>query len=208
MIARLHGQLVADGVVARPGEPGQGVLDVGGVGYLIHAPSRALQDWSGGPDDVVVHVSTQVREDAITLFGFPSMVERDAFEVLLGVTGVGPKMALSALEALRVEDLQRAVEADDVTTLARIPGVGKKKAQRLALELKGKLPVGFDVQPSGPRPRQVDPGDDLPLALARLDYRKTEIDRALAGLEARGLGPDQPLQARLKAALEILAGSI
>ena len=206
MIAMLTGRVVAEASLVRPGEPGRAVLDVRGVGYEVHAPSRTLQGWLG-EEEVVVHVSTQVREDAITLFGFGSGLERDAFLVMLGVTGVGPRMAISALEALSVEELHRAVESDDVVTLSRIPGVGKKKAQRMALELKGKLPVGFEVTPGRHHAPARRPADDLPLALAQLDYGKTEIDRALAGLEAQGIGIDAPLQDRLKAALQILAGS-
>lgn len=205
MIAQLVGRIVDDASVVTSGEPGRGVIDVNGVGYEIHATSRSLHHWAG-EDQARVHVSTQVREDAITLFAFESLLERDAFLVLLGVNGVGPKMALQALEALSVEDLHRAVESDDVVTLCRISGVGKKKAQRLALELKGKLPVSFDVPAGQVRPRVVRPADDLPLALAQLDYGKTEIDRALAGLEAQGIMPDAPLQQRLKAALQVLAG--
>lgn len=205
MIAMLTGRVVEEASVMRAGEPGRGVVDVNGVGYEVHATSRSLQRWAA-EDQVQIHVSTQVREDAITLFGFETLLDRDAFLVLLGVTGVGPRMALQALEALSVEELHRAVESDDVTSLSRISGVGKKKAQRLALELKGKLPLGFDVPVGQVRPRMIRPADDLPLALAQLDYGKTEIDRALAGLEARGIKPDAPLQERLKAALQVLAG--
>ncbi len=208
MIAQLTGRWVPGGEVPRPGEPGRGIVDVQGVGYEVHATSRAMLAWQR-EDAVTVHVSTQVREDAITLFGFATPLERAAFHVLLGVTGVGPRMALSALEALTVGDLHRAVETDDVVTLARIPGVGKKKAQRLALELKGKLPTGsygFEATAGPARPR-LAPADDLPLALAQLDYGKTEIDRALAALEAQGVPTDAPLPERLKAALAALAGS-
>lgn len=194
MIARLDGKLVArDGTRA--------ILDVNGVGYEVFAPTRALEAWAA-EDRVTVHVSTQVREDAITLFGFQSDVERKAFLVLLGVSGFGPKMALSTLDALEVQALHRAVETDDLATLGRVPGVGAKKAQRLALELKGKLPVTFEVASRA----RTKPADPLPLALAQLDYGKTEIDRALQGLAAEGIAADAPLDQRLKAALRVLAG--
>ena len=121
---------------------------------------------------------------------------------MLGVSGFGPKMALATLDALEVPALHRAVETDDLTTLGRVPGVGAKKAQRLALELKGKLPITFDVPTKAARAR---PSDPLPLALAQLDYGKSEIDKAQAGLAAEGLGPDAPLEQRIKAALRILA---
>ena len=195
MIALLNGKLVAR-------EGTRGILDVNGVGYEVFAPFRALEAWAG-EDKVTVHVSTQVREDAITLFGFQSDVDRKAFTVLLGVSGFGPKMALSTLDALEVQALHRAVETDDLITLGRVPGVGAKKAQRLALELKGKLPVSFDVPSKAVRSK---PSDPLPLALAQLQYGKSEIDKALAGLADEGIGVDAPLEQRIPAALRILAG--
>ncbi|MEN0060989.1 MAG: Holliday junction branch migration protein RuvA [Myxococcota bacterium] len=197
MIGRLRGQWIDEA-------PGQGVVDVNGVGYLVFAPARAVLAWQGEPE-VTVHIRTQVREDAITLYGFSEPVDRDAFDVLLTVNGVGPRMALATLDTLTVTELAQAVQADDVLALSRIPGIGRKKAQRLALELKGKLPsgVGSGATPT-PRPRA--PADDLPLALAQLQYGKTEIDRALAGLAKLGIADDAPLQERLAGALRVLAG--
>lgn len=198
MIGRLTGQWHSEGV-------GQGIIDVGGVGYEVHAPARAILVWEG-TEQVVVHIRTQVREDAITLYGFSDAVDRQAFDVLLTVTGVGPRMALATLDTLTVAELFRAVQTDDVIALSSIPGIGRKKAQRLALELKGKLPSDLDVVGRAPeRPRA--PADDLPLALAQLQYGKSEIDRALAGLAKLGVADDAPLQERLAAALRVLAGS-
>lgn len=193
MIARLRGAVVERDAT-------RGVVDVGGVGYEVFAPNRAFDAWGTG-ETITVHVHTQVREDAITLYGFSSDLERRAFEVLIGVSGFGPKMALAALDALGVEDLHRAIETDDILTLGKIPGVGSKKAQRMALELKGKLPVTFVVQP---RAAKAGPQDPLPLALAQLEYGKTEIDRALVALEQQGIPADAPLGERLKAALTAL----
>jgi Holliday junction DNA helicase RuvA len=181
------------------------ILDVRGVGYEVFAPSRSIEAWRG-EDEVTVWVATRVREDAFQLFGFADDIERQAFDVLTSVTGVGPKMALAALDTLTVDELVRAVETDDHRSLCKVAGVGKKKAQRLALELKGKLPVGFTPTAGGRPPRPVTPDDPLPLALAQLDYGKSEIDRARAALEEQGLGEDQPLQARLQAALRYLSG--
>ncbi|MEQ1502862.1 MAG: Holliday junction branch migration protein RuvA [Myxococcota bacterium] len=196
MIGRLTGKLVErEGIRA--------IVDVGGVGYEVFAPTRSLDGWIG-QDAITVYVSTQVREDAITLYGFESDLDRKAFLVLIGVSGFGPKMALATLDTLPVGELHRAVEADDVATLGRIPGVGAKKAQRLALELKGKIPVSFDVPTrASTRPKVADP---LPLALAQLEYGRSEIDKALAALDQEGLGADAPLEQRLKAALRVLAG--
>jgi len=104
-----------------------------------------------------------------------------------------------------VGELVRAVEGDDMVALCKIAGVGKKKAQRLALELKGKLPASF--VPVAGTARRTTPDDPLPLALAQLDYGKSEIDRAQMALDEQGLGADQPLQARLQAALRYLSGT-
>jgi Holliday junction DNA helicase RuvA len=200
MIAMLRGKLVAR-------DAPRGIVDVQGVGWEVFATARALDAWGAADEAVTVFVSTQVREDAIQLFGFPTDLERRAFEVVMSVDGFGPRLALATLDALPAGELHRAVEADDARTLARIPGVGAKKAQRLALELKGKLPVGFDVVPGAARTRVAAPADPLPLALAQLEYGKSEIDRALSVLGEQGLGVDAPLEARLKAALVALAGA-
>lgn len=198
MIARLTGRLVER-------DAGIGVIDVGGVGYEVNAPARCLDQWGLATEPVTVHVATHVREDAITLYGFATLLERRAFDALVSVSGVGPKLGLSALDALAPAALHRAIEGDDIVALGRIPGVGKKTAMRLALELKGKLPVDFSApHVAGPAPRRA-PEDALPLALAQLEYAKSEIDRALAALADQGVAADAPLQVRLGAALRVLA---
>lgn len=199
MIARLSGQLLERDLT-------RGIVDVGGVGYEVFAPNRTLDGWTG-QDTITVHVSTQVREDAITLYGFSTDLDRRTFLVLTAVSGFGPKMALATLDAMSVEDLHRAVESDDLPALGRIPGVGSKKAQRLALELKGRIPVSFDV-PMRTTTRSHKPVDALPLALAQLEYGRSEIERALAGLERQGIGVEAPLNERLKVSLQILSGSV
>ena len=200
MIARLVGTLVDRG-------SGWGIVDVNGVGYEIFSPSRTLDGWSGGDEAITVHVSTQVREDSITLYAFATRTDRDAFQTLLGVSGIGPKIALATLDTFDVEGLAQAVATDDVLSLSKISGVGKKSAQRMALELKGKLAVDFvPATAAAKKAAKRQPDDMLPLALARLDYGKSEIDRAMKGLAAQGLTPDAPLQERLSAALRILSG--
>lgn len=203
MIALLRG-IVAERALDRV------VLDVRGVGYLVHMPAPAAAEL---PDDdtVTLHITTVVREDAITLFGFPSTLARDCFEILREVNGVGPRMALSILSALPPETLAQAVETDQVGVLVKVPGVGKKTASRLCLELKGKLPVAFVPGASAgvvtaPRPAKKAPEDPLVLALAQLDYRKTEIDRVLSDDSVPG--PDAAsIEDRIRAALRLLARS-
>lgn len=200
MIGRLRGIVVER-------NPGSIVLEVGGVGYLVELGLRqanALPE-SG---EVILSISTQVREDDIRLFGFQDKLDREAFEILLGVSGVGPKAAIALMGTLSLEDLAQAIDSENVSVIASAPGIGPKTARRLALELKGKMPVKFDVPHTGGTVVQGarhDSSDPLPLALAQLGYRKSEIDRALAGLSAREL-EEATLQERLSAALRILSG--
>jgi Holliday junction DNA helicase RuvA len=197
MIAMLTGTLVHQA-------DNRGVLDVRGVGYEVFATSSSLAQWADA-GEVVVHVSTQVREDAITLYAFEDDRERLAFLALLTVSGVGPKVGLSALEALGVDGLSKAVATDDVRALSTISGVGKKTAQRLALELKGKLPTAeFTASARTAVPKKAS--DPLPLALAQLGYKKSEIDQALAGLSDAGVAEDADTSERLRHALRILSG--
>lgn len=198
MIAMLRGSLVHAG-------GNRGIVDVGGVGYEVFATGGALERWGAASEAVTVHVSTQVREDAIALYGFESDRERVGFLALLAVSGVGPKMALAALDALGVDGLAAAVASDDVRSLSGIPGVGKKTAQRLALELKGKLPAG-PVHVGARTAVKVAPDDPLPLALARLGYTKSEIDRLLAALVDAGVPADADVGERLRAALKVASG--
>jgi Holliday junction DNA helicase RuvA len=181
------------------------VLDVHGVGYLVHATAPLVSRLAGTPDPVTVHVSTIVREDAFELFGFDTSQERDVFDTLRSVNRVGSRMALALLSTLTVANLAKAVASDDVRALSSTPGVGKKTAERLCLELKNKLPDGLFVPTDASGwPATVRPGDPLPLALARLDYRKTEIDLAMSHPDMPG-PDDAPLEERLRAALRVLA---
>ncbi len=131
MIARLRGRIA--------GRAGAGlIVDVNGVGYLVHA-TPTVQRLGGG--EVTVEVHTIVREDALQLYGFATAEERELFELLLGVSGVGPKVALAIVSGSTPADLRRAIARDDVKRFQAIPGVGLKTAQRVVLELKEKLTV-------------------------------------------------------------------
>lgn len=202
MIARLTGQLVErDGTT--------GIFDVRGVGYEVFSTENALEAWLRADEDIVAYISTQVREDAIALYAFPAMVDKQAFVKLIGISGIGPKLALAALDALDVDALAAAVESDDVRTLSRIPGVGKKTAQRMALELKGKLPTRFAPTPAGVA-RVKTPGkvDTLIAALDRLGYKRGEIEQVRRQLPEEGVPDDAPIATRLRAALKILYGTV
>jgi len=181
---------------------GQVVLDVRGVGYLVQVDLRTFAALESGTE-TTLHVHTQVREDAIQLFGFQSVEDRTVFEKLLTVNKVGPKVALGVLGGLDAADLVRAIDSEDVAGLTRIKGVGAVMARRMVMELKGKLSGAVAFKPAQ-TPRAASAQDQFSLALARLGYKRSEIMVAMVGLKAQGL--DQaPLPERLSAALRILS---
>lgn len=190
-------------------QPDHCIVDVGGVGYEIFATNRGMDGWfQRGDDEVEVHVVTHVREDAITLFGFDDPAERVVFRQLMTVSGVGPKVALATLEAFSVPELARAIETSDIRALNRISGVGKKTAQRIALDLKGKIVPGLRIPEGGVARRpQAHQADTLALALERLGYSKAEVAKAKATLDEQGVDPEAPVAERLRAALKSLYGS-
>lgn len=139
MIARLTGRCVhadADSLI----------VDVGGVGYLVRATTGVLQAAQRAPEEVTVHVHTNVREDAIQLYGFASHAEQQVFERLTTLQGVGPKVAIAVLSSISPQDIQRATLTEDVALLQSVPGVGPKVARRIVTELKDKLD---DIVPAG-----------------------------------------------------------
>ncbi len=183
MIGWLAGQV-------RRNDRGTLVLDVGGVGYLVHLGSQVSPGLGQGLE---VLVRTLVREDSIMLYGFLQAEERDLFDQLLATPGVGPSTALAALRTLSLDELVRAIEEGDVKVVATIPGVGAKTASRIVLELRGKVVA----PPQAPRvPR------DLDEALRSLGYSAGEIRDALAEVEL----PDDEATA-LKLALSRLGRS-
>jgi Holliday junction DNA helicase RuvA len=119
-------------------EPGAAVLEVGGVGYLVHVPVPVLSGLSVGRR-ARLHTHLAVREDALTLYGFATVDQREAFRALVGVTGVGPRLALAVLSALEPDALRRVVAGGDVGALTDVPGIGKRTAERMVLELKQRL---------------------------------------------------------------------
>lgn len=195
MIALLRGRPAhrADDVV---------VLDVNGVGYQVWAPSGLIRSLPEDRDSTL-HISTIVREDAFLLYGFESPEARDVFDLLRQVNGVGPRSALSLLSTLPQGELAEAIDRGDTKTLCRAPGVGKKLAERLCLELEGKLPRTFRPTTAA-KPVATAPEDPLPLALARLEYKKSEIDVALGHETVPKFG-EAPLETRLRASLQVLA---
>ncbi len=175
MIAALTGRLAFKA-------PTHITLDVQGVGYEIHIP---LSTFYGLPDHnqfATLRIKTQVREDTIKLYGFLTAEEKQAFVLLTRVSGIGPKLGLSVLSALAVSDLAAAVQAGDLEKLSTVPGVGKKSAGRIALELKDKmshLHPGLGKEPSLSAGCASEPSDDAHSALVNLGYRTSDVTMAL-----------------------------
>lgn len=139
MIAHVRGALVAS-------SPDAAVIDVGGVGYICRVPSSTRSRLPAAGQEVLLHTSLQVREDSMTLYGFLTREEFDLFELLLRVEGIGPKVALGVLSGSTPDSFRRAIAFEDITALCRVPGIGKKTAQRIVLELKDKVGA---IGPSG-----------------------------------------------------------
>jgi Holliday junction DNA helicase RuvA len=174
------------------------VIDVAGVGYLVHLSGRTLDALGPVGGDVLVLTELQVREDAWTLFGFGSAAERDTFRILTSVQGVGGKVALAILSALTPDELARAVAQDDKAMIGRANGVGPKLAARIANELQGKLGVsGLGGAVSAPRGGAAS---DALSALANLGFKPAEANAAVNAAHEE-LGADASLDALVRLAL-------
>jgi Holliday junction DNA helicase RuvA len=193
MIARLSGtlaEITADGAV----------IDVGGVGYLVHMSGRTLDAVGPVGGEVLILTELQVREDAWTLFGFGSAIERDSFRALTSVQGVGGRLALAILSVLSPDELARAVSQGDKAMIGRASGVGPKLAARIANELQGKLgAVGLGAS-LAPAPRAGAAADALS-ALSNLGFKPAEASAAVNAAQDE-LGADASLDALVRLALK------
>jgi holliday junction DNA helicase RuvA len=186
------------------------IVDVGGVGYLVAASARTLLALPPVGQAVALHIETQVREDAIRLFGFLTTAERDWFRLLQSVQGVGAKVALGILGALSGEALSAAIARQDKAMMARAPGVGPKLAARLVLELKDKAPalgvgdLGGAIAGDEPNARLPKAANDAVLALVGLGYARPQAAAAVAKGFAT-LGPEAQTAALIRAGLKELA---
>ena len=192
MIARLSGILAET-------SSDTAIIDVGGVGYLVHASSRTLDAIGPVGGEVLILTELQVREDAWTLFGFGSPVERDSFRALTSVQGVGGRLALAILSVLSPDELARAVSQGDKAMIGRANGVGPKLAARIANELQGKLGVAGLGASLAPAPRAGAAADALS-ALANLGFKPAEASAAVNAAQDE-LGPDAGLDALVRLAL-------
>ena len=192
MIARLSGILAETSADTA-------IIDVGGVGYLVHTSAKTLDALGPIGGEVLILTELQVREDAWTLFGFGSTSERDAFRALTSIQGVGGRLALAILSVLSPDELARAVSQDDKALIGRANGVGPKLAARIANELKGKLGVPALGASLAPAPRGGAASDALS-ALANLGFKPAEASAAVNAAHEE-LGPDAGLDALVRLAL-------
>ena len=198
MIAHLRGRIFEK-------HPNRVVVEVAGVGYDVAVPLSTFYGLGDAGADIALRIHTHVREDALSLYGFASLLEQQLFERLIGVSGIGPKVALAVLSGIDPPDLVRAIERGDLARLTAIPGVGKKTSERIVLELKDRLPrpdivaiAGGAAAPAAPLMR-----DDLLSALTNLGYHRPLAEKAVdAALRTR---PDGSFELTLKQALRELA---
>jgi len=186
MIGRLRGVLVDRGQESI-------LIEVGGVGYIVAVTPRTLSDLPPVGDEAVLHTHLHVREDQLSLYGFDTATDKDLFGLLLGVSGVGPKVAMSILATMSYDQLSIAVASDDVPALTSVPGIGKRSAQKLLLELKPKLDVP-DAHHAA-----TGPLGEVREALEGLGYESDEISGTLLELPT-----DLPVEELLRRSLQQL----
>lgn len=195
MIGLLTGRIVRR-------RPSGVILDVGGVGYEVTIPLSTFYALPADGAAATLEIHTLVREDAILLFGFGTPAERTIFEALISVSGIGPKVALAILAALAPADIVRAVTSGDVPRLRAVPGVGRKLAERIVLELREKAgKLGLDAAHASAMPAET--GEEAESALLHLGYEPAQAREALRRARGDSQGP-MPIEALLREALRIL----
>jgi holliday junction DNA helicase RuvA len=187
MIAQLRGSLGDK-------RPNQVLVDVGGVGYLVHIPLSTFYALGDLHSNVTLLIHTQVREDAISLYGFLSAREKHLFELLISASGVGPVLALKILSGMSVDDLVPAVRSGDLARLTRIPGVGRKTAERMIVELRDKL-AAVEIPEDARKPvTTTGGGDEVVFALTNLGYDRSVAENAVEAVRSNGSAIDfEPL---------------
>jgi Holliday junction DNA helicase RuvA len=178
MIAHLRGRLLAK-------HPNQAIVEAGGVGYDVVISVPTFSDLPVVGSEVALHIHTHVREDALALYGFLRPAEKTLFEKLITVSGIGPKLAITILSGMPADEMIGAIRGNDVAKLTRIPGIGKKTAERMVLELRDKLQTFVEV-PAAPPVSAVE--EDVISALVNLGYQRPAAERALAAASRNGQG--------------------
>jgi holliday junction DNA helicase RuvA len=178
MIAHLRGRLLAK-------HPNQVVVETGGVGYDITISVPTFSDLPAVGGEVALHIHTHVREDSIALYGFLRPAEKQLFEKLINVSGIGPKLAITILSGMAADEMTAAIRGNDIARLTRIPGIGRKTAERLVLELRDKLPTAATGEtPSAPTMTAVE--EDVLSALVNLGYQRAAGEKAVSSAAKNG----------------------
>ena len=196
MIALLSGRIVHK-------SPDYLILDVGGVGYRVQIPFSTYYDLPEEGGSATLHIHTNVKEDAIHLYGFRTLAEKEFFQLLLTVSGVGPKLAKDILSNIQPAELSGALQRGDIVKLSAIPGIGKKTAERLILELREKVRKISAAAPGEKEPVVTVPAlsDDVASALVNLGYKDQQVRKVLDGIE---IGENATVESVLKTALKVL----
>lgn len=197
MIGRLTGTLVRK-------EPPSLLLDVGGVGYELEAPMSTFYDLPASGENVVLFTHLVVREDAHLLYGFTRESQRQLFRNLLKVNGVGPRVALAVLSGLTEQELLTCLAHEDIARLTKVPGIGRKTAERLVIEMRDKVDLATAPPAGAARPAgaPADPAQEAVSALIALGYKPSEANRAVSGVGGDGMACED----LIRQALKMLAG--
>jgi len=179
MIAHLRGKLISR-------RPNQVIVETGGVGYDVTVSVPAFSELPSLGSEVGLHIHTHVREDQIALYGFLRPEEKDLFEKLITVSGIGPKLAITILSGMPAEDMVNAIRGNDVARLTKIPGIGRKTAERMVLELRDKLPAGMAVDQVPAVPSLSATQEDVLSALVNLGYHRPVAEKAMERLSKDG----------------------
>ena len=201
MIAHLRGRIFEK-------HPNRLVLDVNGVGYDVFVPLSTFYGLGEPGTETALRIHTHVREDALVLYGFATLLEQELFERLIGVSGIGPKVALAVLSGIEPLDLIRSIERGDLARLTAIPGVGKKTSERIVLELKDRLPRAqvAAVAAGAAPPESSTLRDDVLSALVNLGYHRPLAEKAVeAAIKMLGPASDAGFERMLKQALRELS---
>lgn len=196
MIGSLRGKLMDK-------RPNQVLLEVGGVGYQVQVPLSTFASLGALHAEITLLTYTHVREDTLALYGFLTAREKQCFELLISASGVGPGLALKILSGMTIDDLVPAIRKGDLVQLVRIPGVGRKTAERIVVELRDKL-VAVDVPETGRPATHSQLESDVASALVNLGYDERAVEKAIE--KARGAG-SADFEGLLRGSLQILGGS-
>ena len=198
MIAQVRGRLIQKG-------PGSVVIEASGLGYQVFVSLTTFYDLPELEQSVILHTHTHVREDALQLFGFSTPLEKELFQILIGVTGIGPKLALNILSGIRPEELLQSLDQRDMNRLQAVPGIGRKMAERMVVDLQEKARKIESKWALPPQEKLALEGvaEDVISALLNLGYKKGQAEKAVEMVFRED--PDLNLEKALKAGLKILA---